>query len=516
MSGGIATPATDRSLTVLAVLVDVASRAQLELVARELGDRLLLAGSVDEALAIATREPLDLALVDVALDDGAALALVHHIPALRPGARLVAVVHRDEVARGADALTLGADALHILPLAGDTVASTLGAARARVQEAHARTALTEELARAREHLALHDQLVHLARAPLTGDPEEAWTARLEQLGARASTLGLDLEPLTAPLQRARIPAEAGSGLLSHDETRLFSKGYLANIGAREVDRARRHGRRLAALMLRSPGARGHARAVLARVRSSDILAQLSSEELVLLLPETSAFGAHSCRARLSAELESETPLGVGVATFPHDGDTLSALLHAARLRSRADLSSVAIQRRLGPMALGELVDALVHQPLLGQARVPVTAPLDLPVSALGTIVEHVCADARRAGLATYLGSDHPGKGLAWLARALLGPGALPAPPPSRGDARPERRARELPRSSVELRDVRHLPGCSDVLAIVVRAEPGVWIACGRLVRERFVGVHTRDPRVADLVSGLLEQGLRRSAEESSP
>ena len=80
---------------------------------------------------------------------------------------------------------------------------------------------------------------------------------------------------------------------------------------------------------------------------------------------------------------------------------------------------------------------------------------------------------------------------------------------------PERRSRAAAKPTVEIRDVRQLPGCADVLAIVVRGEHGTWVTCGRIERDRYVGVHASDPLLADLVSDRLASGHKPSGEESS-
>jgi hypothetical protein len=49
-------------------------------------------------------------------------------------------------------------------------------------------------------------------------------------------------------------------------------------------------------------------------------------------------------------------------------------------------------------------------------------------------------------------------------------------------------------------DVRGEPGCENVEAIVVEAEHGAWVCCGRVIGERFRGVHCADPLLADVLT----------------
>lgn len=582
------------TITVLAVLGDDASRTQVEIAAAELGDRLLLARDVNEAIDLASSEEIHLAIVDVSLDEGTALALVHHIPAISPGARVVVVADRADLARGADAIAVGADSLHLLPLSGDTIATTIGAARDRVLDGRERRTLAAELAAERKRRELRDRVL---RRSQRGEAAEATRALVEGLveqgAARGAALyyevpSVDGSPrhrraaaagslLSLPHETADLlelgrssslfiwslpfagedlgalvadePADervvtgiielaslilalstrdarsAGIAVETYDQGRLCSPAYLHVLGPRELDRARRHGRRLALLVLSATSLRAYAPALLESLRSSDVLVENGSDELVLLLPETGSFGALACRKRIlsrvlenprsrplpAIQMDSSTRVGIGAATFPHDGDELGVLLRVAKNRAEADAKSVVHRLDLATKTLAELVDELRLHPLT-EAGTRSTYPLDLSLSGLATLVEYVCQDAKRAGHATFLATDHPGKGLNSIARSLL---PSPNVDSSRRRARPDRRTRAV-RTTVELRDVQRLPGASDILAVVVRAEHGVWVSCGRLERDRYVGVHASDPMLADLITDRLLLGKRPETEEDMP
>jgi len=581
------------AITILAVLGDEPSRSQVELAANELGDKLLLARDVNEAIDLASTEEIHLALVDVSLDDGMALALVHHIPAISPGARVVAATHKADIARGADAVSVGADALHILPLAGDTVATTIGMTRERILESRERKTLANELAAERRRRELRDRVL---RRSQRGEYTEATRALVEGLvdqgaarGAalyyevagvegsprhrRASAAGsllslphettdlLDLgrasslfiwslpfagedlgalvadEPadervVTGIIELAslvlalstRDARSAGIAVETYDQGRLHSAAYLHVLGPREIERARRHGRRMAIVVVSGVSLRAYSPALLETLRSSDVLFETDSDELVLLLPESSAFGAHACRKRLFARVlgdpraravpamrttTTHVGLGMGVATFPHDGEDLGVLLRVAKERAVADGQSSVHKLDLGSKTLAAIVDELRAHPL-NEAGTCSTYPLDLSVSALAGLVEHVCRDAKRGGHATFLATEHPGRGLGGIARSLI---PTPSVDSSRR-GRPDRRSRTTQGSSVEIRDVQKLPDSEDILAVVVRAEHGVWVTCGRLERDRYVGVHATDPLLADLVSDRILLGKRLSTEDT--
>lgn len=587
-------------ITILAVLGDAGSRAQVELAAADLGDRLLIARDVNEAIDLASAEDIHLAIVDVSVDGGTGLALVHHIPAVSPGARVVVAAHKNDIARGADAIAVGADALHVLPLTGDSVATTIGAARERVVESRERKALAVELGLERRRRELRDRVLRRSqrgeyadatRALVEGLVEQAaargvalyyevasvdgaprhrraaaagslltlphettdlldlgrssslfiWSLPFagEDLGALVADEPADERVVTGIIELAslvlalstRDARKAGIAVETYDQGRLHSPAYLHVLGPREIERARRHGRRLSLVTMSGTSLRAFAPALLATLRSSDVLVETHTDELVLLLPETGAFGAHACRKRLFARVLGDPRarpvpalrstaaapgLGLGVATFPHDGDDLSALLRVAKDRARADAHSAVHRLDLGAKTLAEVVDTLLAKPLT-EAGTRSTYPLDLTLSSLASLVEHVCHESKRGGHATFLSTFHPGKGLGGVARSLMpSPSAEPARrnsnagPPSRGR---ERRSRTTPRTVVELRDVQMLPGATDVLAIVIRAEHGVWVTCGRLERERFIGVHAADPLLADLVTDRLLLGQRPTGDD---
>lgn len=55
-------------------------------------------------------------------------------------------------------------------------------------------------------------------------------------------------------------------------------------------------------------------------------------------------------------------------------------------------------------------------------------------------------------------------------------------------------------------DVRGEKGCENLEAIVVEAEHGAWVCAGRVVSDRFRGVHAADPLLADVLLRRLAAG----------
>jgi hypothetical protein len=154
---------------------------------------------------------------------------------------------------------------------------------------------------------------------------------------------------------------------------------------------------------------------------------------------------------------------------------LKRLVRAARARALDDGRSPVHTLSLDAMPLPEVVDALIARPMLDAGpRSPY--PLDVPGSALFVLVARACRDALRGGESSVMTTLQPGLGVAAAARQVTTPKVL---------------------------DVRGERGCTDVEAIVIEAEHGAWVCCGRVIGERFRGVHCADPLLADVLTRRL-------------
>ena len=168
-------------------------------------------------------------------------------------------------------------------------------------------------------------------------------------------------------------------------------------------------------------------------------------------------------------------VSVGVAVFPHDGTSLKRLVMMARGRASDDRRSPVHALALEGMALPEVVDGLIARPIFDAGpRSPY--PLDIACSALFSLVARACRDGMRGGETNVLTTLQPGLGVAAAARQVTTPRVL---------------------------DIRTEPGCENVEAVVVESEHGSWVCCGRVIGERFRGVHAADPLLADVVGGRL-------------
>jgi ActR/RegA family two-component response regulator/GGDEF domain-containing protein len=547
------------------------------------GDHMFATRDMAEAIATAATEKPEVAFVDVVLDGGAGLALVHHLTAAAPGIAVYALAPESNLELGAQAVALGAAGFVSAPPSGDALMHAVGEVREKRAAEREKARLEADLATARRRNALMDRVVQLAQGGAQSEVARAVLESLAEVGeargaalyaafdpphgecVRLAALGVSQDlPATAPgddLLRAAVTRGAqvvpigiadrllaisildgvnpareadllaiaglaatvlafvdagesrGASRPRDGRARLYSFSYLQDIGGREVDKAKRHGRRLSvAGILLDPEAGAKARTeleqvVLGVVRDTDVLARFDDHEFYLVLPETGAMGAHACRRRLLLKAEGDRrarppnsdrrapvpssrggrsmPMSIGVATYPHDGTTLERLLRAARQRAHDASRSAVHTLNLAQMPLAELIDTLLARPMTG-GGLGSPYPLDLVAPAMLSLVAGACREARRGGSASVLVTARGGMGMASAARQAL---AL--------------EAKDV--AQVQIADVRAAPRCENAEAIVISAEHGTWVCFGRRDDDRFRGVHAADPLLADLVAQRLAQ-----------
>ncbi|MBX3185909.1 MAG: response regulator [Labilithrix sp.] len=350
---------------------------------------------------------------------------------------------------------------------------------------------------------------------------QARHARVVPLVTGSGELGILVLDQAPPASEAEISnvADLAAAMLSlvdrHDHVdesvRVFPARHFRTVADRMLTLAARHDRRASMLAVtlpsaERPGRREEATLEIADiVRNTDALCGTEDGDLLVFLPETTGLGAHACRRRILARLSGDrrsrpkggagsgrsqepaaskparraagatSPIAVGVATFPHDGNTLKKLVRAARSRAVDDGRSPVHALALDAMPLHEVVDALIARPMFDAGpRSPY--PLDVACSSLFALVARACREATRGGEASILTTLQPGLGVAAAARQSAAPRVL---------------------------DVRAEPGCENVEAIVVEAEHGAWVCCGRVIGDRFRGVHAADPLLADVLTRRL-------------
>ncbi len=261
-------------------------------------------------------------------------------------------------------------------------------------------------------------------------------------------------PLLASLASSafalRIERErsANGALMKDPASSAYSFAYYVDVAGREIDRARRHGRRfsIATVVLGGKTADDEAPAttaagesgpraaevgdrLLAAVSDIDVVARVEQDEFYLLLPETDGLGAHAVRRRILARLGGShdgrlLPRGVsvGVATFPHDGRDLAQLLRVAR--RRADSSASSPVHRLAGTESGFADLCAVPVPDVGRAAADLFAarPFRLALSDAVALATTAVTEALRGGAAMVVVADHAGLALGAAVRGAVGSG----------------------------------------------------------------------------------------------
>ncbi len=317
----------------------------------------------------------------------------------------------------------------------------------------------------------------LLQLPAPVGPDEL--RAMERAGAHAST----------SIALAAEREEAGRGTMKDPESSAYTFAYFVDVAGREIDKARRHGRRfaLATLTVGEETDASHsieaAERILAAVRDTDILARVDTHEFHLLLPETGGIGAHTCRRRIIRELKRLhggpiRGLTIGVSTYPHDGSDLSQLLRVAGHRAEASRRSAVFELGLEKMPLDEVLDTLLWTsdppPLVEAPRA-----VALPRADIVAMTTAAVGEARRSGAAWVVANEHSGVNLGSAVRAALGP-----PNPA------------LRFDGVDLGTVQ---GNDDLEVVSLIAEHAAYTLIGRADGEVVRAVHSADPLFADFI-----------------
>jgi GGDEF domain-containing protein len=296
------------------------------------------------------------------------------------------------------------------------------------------------------------------------------------------------------------------GSMKDPSSSAYTFAYFVDVAGREIDKARRHGRRFALATIgiegepesfrelpRDPSVEAAER-VLGAVRDTDVLARVDEHEFYLLLPETGGAGAHTCRRRVMRQLggpgglrrgtSPQIEVSMGVATYPHDGADLSSLLRVAKHRAEVSRRSVVRRLELERLPLGEMLDALLW--VLGSEEgTSAERPRSIELPAMDVVGLGLTAlsEAVRGGGARIVSTLRPGMSIGSAVRAALG------------------REREDVRFHAV--DVTEAPGCNDLEVLSIVAEHGAYALIGRVDRGLVRAVHAADPLLADLLAQRL-------------
>jgi ActR/RegA family two-component response regulator len=555
------------SIRVFAASADITLLGTIERTCSAEKHGFLFATDVAEAIAAATREQPDLVFVDVTLEGGAGLALVHHLPVVCSRALLYAIIPPQHMEFGSQAMALGATGILLAPPSGDGLLLAIGEVRQRRAAGEERARLFLELAAWRRRT---ERVERVARHADEGDRTKAALAIAEAIAeaSRASGVAVYSADGDSPKDRTRLAAVGSAALLDDDGasenregvrlvtlalggravgyvlldnasgfdgdamkpllemasavlaagqarpsaaphdapepaawSRVYALEQFQDTAAREIERAKRHGRRLAIGVILISDAHDSfvEQNLLGAIRESDILAKKALGEYYLLLPETGAIGAHSCRRRVlrvaspeGGRVDADAPglgvaqpgakLSIGIATYPHDGLEFESLAARARTRALEASHSVVHTHPFGTQPLSKMIDTLLAVPVpVSGAWSPRFARVDLPPGALSAMSAAVCREALRGGNAAIHLAFQEESGTLHAVRAIT-------------DGKD---------ATLHTIEARHFDHCDNAEAVVVVAEHGTWTLCARHEGTQTHAMHSADPLLADIVAQKL-------------
>jgi len=287
------------------------------------------------------------------------------------------------------------------------------------------------------------------------------------------------------------------GAIKDQTTSAYTFAYFVDIAGREIDKARRYGRRFALATIAldenaTSASTDLAEVILGAVRDTDVLARVDEHEFYLLMPETGGVGAQNCRRRVlqSASIRAGrrvtngVPPGVtvGVSTYPHDGTDLSKLLRAAKRRGETSRRSVVRSLQLEGVSLPGLIDDLMAR-VASNAQDPdfeCARSIDLSLRDAIDVSISAVSEAIRGGPTFVAVAHHPELGLSSSVRAYLG--------------------HEREGVSLHILDLRAAASCEDLQVLTVIAEHGAYLLVGRSDGAGLHGVHGSDPILVDLIT----------------
>jgi ActR/RegA family two-component response regulator len=546
-------------IRILAATTDAAVLSTIERTCSSEKHHFLFVTDVAEAIATGTREQPDLAFVDVTLEGGAGLALVHHLPAVCSHTLVYAIVPSSHLEFGSQAMALGAAGILLAPPSGDGLLLAMGEVRQRRAAGEERARLQSELATWKRRTELVERVARLADE---GDRTKAALAIAEALAeaSRASGVAIYSVDGDSPKNRTRLAAVGSAALLDDDRmgeslegvrlltltlggrtvgyalldnasglegdamrpllemasavlaagqprpsasdalhdargaaawSRIYAHDQFKDTASREIDRARRHGRRLVIGVILAPSVRESflEPILLDAIRESDVLAKGAPGEYWLLLPETGAVGAHACTRRVmrhaspvEGRIDSAKP-SIGIAAYPHDGQTFDSLAAKARARALEATNSIVHAHPFAAKPLAHVIDTLLAAPMPASGEwSPRLARVDLPPGAvLPSLAAAACGEALRGGNATILMAFREESRTLQAVRAIV-------------DGKD---------ATLHVVESRRFDDCDNAEALVVVAEHGTWTLCARLEGTRTRLVHSADPLLADVVAQKL-------------
>lgn len=499
-------------------------------------DTLFVANEMSAAVLVAGAEQPALVFIDLTLPAGTGLALVHHVLASHPKASIVALSTQQGLVTAAEAISLGATGLLLLPPDGDAVLRAIAEVRARKNAEEAITRLTLErgalfdqaeamtravsVARGGNEREIAESLVALfvlasgARGAAFFGPESSTGARQRlaafgsghelresyqdvELGQVASARGAQLHafgPVSrslgcALLERANPTSSerTASAVAFANALLMISARAATSIPpapesqvvpeaqfGRVLERTIEDGRPgLLVAMVPSP----NGRLDLAKLPLNDegaLGGHRPDGSAWIVLPGRSATDAPQLLLSIGTR-------GVGVAAFPNEGRRANDLMSLAEARAREASRSPYYDLPAPGSSFAELALALLRSASL-ESRVSSLFPLELSMASVESLLAHTARITQRAPRATPLVITAATTDADHIAKAVV----------TAFDA--ERARLEV----VGIADPEHIE------AIVVSSPLASWALVGRWEKERLRAVHTCDPTTcAALVARII-------------
>jgi ActR/RegA family two-component response regulator len=338
-------------LEVAAILADPQAVALLGRVVSSAGDRLSVSDTVVDGLGRVSSSLPDVALVDVALGQGAGLALIHHIRALAPGVPIYALAQEGRIELGTHAMALGATGVLVLPLTGDAVLTTLSDVRARRAQREQVDVLTRREQASRLESALFSHVAELVDCETRREATERLVELLSDAGARRAVVYLPAGEGARQLLRA-----SARGL--HHDSPAFCEELELNAFAEE------HGLGVVRLALRRELA-----GVLLIDGMLESLGPEAREELLGALGVQAATVLALIGAREEAQRGGMKDPRSSAYTFAYFVDVAGREIDMARRhRRRFALTTIGVHERVA--AVGEAPEPTLAtvEPVLGVVR----------------------------------------------------------------------------------------------------------------------------------------------------
>jgi len=497
-------------------------------------DALIVAADLAAGLATSVEQAPEIAIVDVTLAGGAALAMVHHVIASSPKTVIWVLAAPGSFEVAGEALSLGASGLIVAPATGDAVLRAIGEVHAKVSGEERVLKLASEVRDASELVDAMTQALNVAKAGdaralgetllalfliASGARGVAVYGEEDRDGVRKRIAGygtaLELLDRYNDLELAQVSSSRGGEVIGLAvDARMFGCVLIEKPDPMRTARVHRVIEFATALLplcalartamaedTTAPRSRALPAHVFERLVQRDVDAIQNGRELTLLcaiaktgeldtgplgpalaLPGA-AIGTNESgdvfvlmpkTPRSAARtLLLDVPLPVGLASSPGDGKSATTLLQVARARALRASRSPQTARELRDRSLPDLLTSIMTAKHSG------VATLDIARDALDSMILHACRHARAMREAEVFVAHGSDTGAVTLVRQTAGERA-------------------------KVTDVK-LQGAPGTLAVLVLGARAAWALVMRDRDGRTHAVHTSDTILCELLRARMTE-----------